>query len=400
MRRVVIIGYGMAGSRLVEGIRRRDPCGERVHVTVVGDEKHPPYNRTLLSTVVTGLPSDAISLPGNDVVPRFGAVALDRSRRTVILKDRSTVDFDVAVLATGARAWLPPVDGLTEPGVTLYRTLDDCVRIRDMARSQAPVAVLGGGLLGIEVACALAECGNQVTVVHPAGHLMERQLDAGAADVLTKVLARLGIEVVVGCPATRHEPGRGLELITGDHVRADHVVVTAGVRPETALARHAGLAVDRGVLVDDTLRSTYPRVHAIGDCAQHPGAVSGHARPAWDQADVLADLLTETDSAARYHGTPTVARLNARAVDLVVLGTAARAAFATPDVLCLTEFSPHHYTKLVVRDDRIEGAIVLGAPEMAATVTRFYEQGLPVTADLRALLLGGTTARRWETADI
>jgi assimilatory nitrate reductase electron transfer subunit len=394
----------MAGSRLVEGIRRRDPSGERVRLTVVGDEKHRPYNRTLLSTVVSGLPADAVALPNLGVGLPLGAVALDRSARTVVLSDRSTVDFDVAVLATGARAWLPPVDGLTEPGpgVTMYRTLDDCVRIRDIARTSAPVAVLGGGLLGVEVACALAECGNQVTVVHPAGHLMERQLDSGAADVLGKTLARLGIEVVVGCPATRYEPGRGLELITGARVRADHVVVTAGVRPETALARHAGLAVDRGVLVDDTLRSTYPRVHAIGDCAQHPGAVSGHVRPAWDQADVLADLLTDTDPTARYRGTPAVARLNARDVDLVVLGDTARSGFATPDpdALCLTEFSPDHYTKLVVRDDRITGAIVLGAPEVAATVTRFYEQRLPVTADLRALLLGGTTARRWETADI
>jgi assimilatory nitrate reductase electron transfer subunit len=396
MRRVVIIGYGMAGCRLAEGIRRRDPCGERVHVTVVGDEKHRPYNRTLLSTVVGGLPPDAIALSDRGVSLKLGAVALDRSARTVVLADGSTVDFDVAVLATGARPWLPPVDGLTEraPGVTTYRTLDDGLRIRDIARTGAPVAVLGGGLLGIEVACALAGCGTRVTVLQPVGHLMERQLDSGAASVLAKVLARLGIEVLVGWPVTRYDPGRGLELGTGDRVRADHVVVTAGVRPETGLARHAGLAVDRGVLVDDTLRSTYPRVYAIGDCAQHPGAASGHARPAWDQADVLADLLTETDPTARYHGTPPITRLNARDVDLVTLGNPA----SVMDALCLTELSSNHYTKLVVREGRITGAIVLGAPEVATTVTRLYERHLPVPADLRALLLGGTRLR--ETADI
>lgn len=389
MRRVVVIGCGMAGSRLAQGIRRRDPSGDRVHLTVVGDEDHRPYNRSLLSTVLTGLPPAALVL--SDEVAGVGAVAIDRSTRTVVLADGSTVDFDVAVLATGARPALP--EGMT--GVLTYRTLDDCLRIRDIARTGAPVAVLGGGLLGIEVACTLNECGNHVTVLHPGGHLMDRHLDSGAAAVLAKTLARLGIEVLVGFPVTRHEPGRGLELVTGGWVHAEHVVVTAGVVPETALARHAGLAVDRGVLVDDALRSTYPRVHAIGDCAQHRGAPAGHVRPAWEQADVLADLLTGTDPTARYRGTPTVARLNARDVDLVVLGDPA----STRDALCLNEFSHDHYTKLVVRDGHITGAIVLGAPEVAATVTRFYRKGLPVTADLRALLLRGTTARRWETAD-
>src|SRR5262245_51625177 len=149
MRRVVIVGYGMAGSRLADGIRRRDPRGERVCLTVLGDEKHRPYNRTLLSTVVLGLPPDAIALPGADAAARLGAraVALDRGARSVILADASTVDSDVAVLATGARAWLPPVDGLTgpggepAPGVTAYRTLDDCARLRAVAATGAPVAV-------------------------------------------------------------------------------------------------------------------------------------------------------------------------------------------------------------------------------------------------------------------
>jgi assimilatory nitrate reductase electron transfer subunit len=408
----VIIGCGMAGARLAELVRRRDPSGDQVAVTAVGDEEHRPYNRVLLSAVVAGaMPPEDVALQSedwaatHDVDQRLGSgvAGLDRAARTVVLTDGSTVDYDVAVLATGARSWTPPVAGLSDmdgrlaPGVVAYRTLDDCVRIRHAASAGAAVAVLGGGLLGLELACALAARGNRVTVVHPVGHLMERQLDPGAGGVLAKVLAGLGIEVRVSAPAARYVPGRGLELVGGDQVRADLVVVSAGVRPETGLAERAGLAVGRGVLVDDTLRTNDPRVHAIGDCAQHPGTVSGLVQPAWEQAAVLADLLTGTDS--RYRGTPVVTRLKVSEVDLVALGDAARVSLdaTDADVLCLTDFSGGHYAKLVVREEKVTGAIVLGAPDAAAAITQFYDRGLPVPADRLALLFGRTALGQPDT---
>lgn len=407
MKRIVIIGYGMAGARLAERIRHRDPTGEQVAVTAIGDEKHHPYNRVLLSGVVSGtIPPETATLQDadwaveHDVDLRLGigVAAIDRGARAVVLADGSTVDYDVAVLATGSRSWIPPVDGLSTedgelaPGVTAFRTLDDCVRIRLAARTASTVAVLGGGLLGLEAARALAESGNRVTVVHPVGHLMERQLDSGAGGVLAKILTGLGIEVLVSAPVSRYVPGQGLELARGGWVLADHVVVAAGVKPETTLAREAGLAVDRGILVDDSLRTTYPRVHAIGDCAQHPGTVSGLVQPAWEQATVLADLLTGADPAARYQGTPAVTKLKARDVDLVALGDAAHVGLdaADADVLCLTDFSGGHYAKLVVRDEKVTGAIVLGAPAAAAAVTQFFDRGLPVPSDRIALLVGRT----------
>jgi assimilatory nitrate reductase electron transfer subunit len=408
MKRVVIIGYGMAGARLAELVRRCDPAGERVAVTAIGDEKHHPYNRVLLSGVVAGSMSpDAVALQDGDWAVEhdvdlrlgIGVAAIDREARVVFLADGSAVDYDVVVLATGARSWVPPVDGLSDEdgelasGVIAFRSLDDCVRIRHAAQAGEAVAVLGGGLLGLEAASALALCGNRVTVVHPVGHLMERQLDPGAGGVLARVLFGLGIEVRVGEPAVRYVPGRGLELPGGDWVPADLVVVSAGARPETGLARRAGLAVDRGILVDDTLRTSDPRIHAIGDCAQHPGTVSGLVQPAWEQAAVLAGLVTGTDPAARYLGTPVVTKLKARAVDLVALGDAAAVSVDArdADVLCLTDFSRGHYAKLVVRDERVTGAIVLGAPDTAAAITQFYDRGLPVPDDRLALLVGRTT---------
>jgi len=399
-----VAGYGMAGARLAEEIRRRDPAGDRVRLTVLGAERHPPYNRVLLPGVLAGsLPAHGTRLQDADwgaehaVDVRLGraVVAIDRTGRRVRLDDSATLRYDALVLATGARARVPETDGLLDgggelaPGVVTFRTVDDCERIVSAARSGAQVAVLGGGPLGLETARGLAARGSRVTVVHPAGHLMERQLDRGAGQVLASTLRRLGIELRLGVPAGRYLPGDGLKLEDGGHVPAQLLVVSAGVLPETGLATAAGLAVGRGVLVDSALRTSDANIYAIGDCAQHPGAVSGLVQPAWDQAEVLADLLTGADPAASYRGTRTVMRLKARDVDLAALGEV-RPAVDDPgaEVLCLTDPARGRYAKLVVRAGLVAGAIVLGLPDAAATIAQFYDRGLPVPGDRLALLLG------------
>jgi assimilatory nitrate reductase electron transfer subunit len=403
-RDVVVLGYGMAGARLADEIRARDPRGERVALTIVGEEPHPAYNRVLLSGVVAGtMRPELVRLHDADWAASHGielrtgtsAVRVDRAARAVALADGSTVDYDALVLATGSRPWLPPVEGIAledgtpAPGVVAFRTLDDCERILAAAEVGAPVAVLGGGLLGLEAARGLAGRGQLVTVVHPVGHLMERQLDPGAGHVLARALGGLGIDFRLGASAARYVPGDGLKLDDGSTVPADLVVVSAGVRAETALARDAGLTVDRGVVVDDTLRTSDGRVHAIGDCAQHPGTVSGLVEPAWQQASVLADLLTGADIAARYRGTSVVTKLKARGVDLTALGDGlTEVGDAGAEVLCLNDPAGGRYAKLVVRADRVTGAIVLGAPDAAANITQFYDRGLPVPTDRLAVLLG------------
>lgn len=417
-RRIVIVGYGMAGARLAEEIRRRDP-GD-AHVTVLGAERHAAYNRILLSSVVGGGMTPAMVrlhtddwAERNDVDLRVGTTVagIDRAERKVTLTDGSTVAYDSLVLATGSRPWVPPtegllVDGVLAPGAVAFRTLDDCEQIIAASKPGAPVAVVGGGLLGLEAARGLASRGNLVTVVHPVGHLMERQLDPGAGQVLAARLATLGIEVRLGVKAARYVPGDGLKLDDGSHVPADLVVVSAGVIPETTLARDAGLTVDRGIVVDDSLRTSDFRVHAIGDCAQHPATVAGLVQPAWEQAAVLADLLTGTRPAARYRGTPVVTRLKAKDVDLAALGDVhADVDTEGAEVLCLTDPTRGRYAKLVLRDDRVTGAIVLGAPDAAATITQLYDRGIPAPSDRIALLLGralapGTTAVAHSPADL
>ena len=417
MRRVVIVGYGMAGARLADELRRRD---QDISITIIGSEPHAAYNRVLLSTVVAGtmtpestrLHDDKWAADHNiDLRLNHEVIEIDRAARTVVVQVRDEgllhppqveqgalqpepIPYDALVLATGSTPWVPPAEGLVEDGklaegVVAFRTLDDCAEIEAKAHKGAPVVVLGGGLLGIEAARGLAGRGCLVTVVHPVGHLMERQLDPGAGGVLARTLGQLGIEFRLNALAAKYLPGDGLILDDGSHVPAELVVVSAGVRAETSLAVQAGLEVDRGIVVDDSLRTSDPRIHAIGDCAQHPGTVSGLVQPAWDQAAVLADRLTGANPASRYRGTSVVTRLKARDVDLAALGDV-HTDVDCPDseVLCFQEPSRGRYAKLVLRDDRVAGAIVLGAPDAAATITQLYDRGIPAPTDRLALLLG------------
>ncbi|MFC7326995.1 FAD-dependent oxidoreductase [Marinactinospora rubrisoli] len=395
-RHVVVIGNGMVGARFAEEVARRDPLGERIRVTVVGAEPEPAYNRVLLPKLLSGAldPSD-ILLPAADgpaVAVRTGvaATAFDPADRHVTLDDGATLHYDELVLATGSRAALPPVDGLTAagggpaPGVSTLRDLADCRRVLDHVRPGAPVAVLGGGLLGLEAARALDARGARVTVVEPAPRLMPRQLDDAAGEILAAALRRFGVGAITGRTAARWEPGQGLWLDDGRVVIASGVVVAAGVRPATELAVAAGLAVDRGVVVDDTLATSAPGVYAIGDCAQHPDGGAGLVQPGWDQARVLADLLTGAGPHARYRGGTVVTRLKADGVELTSLGE------VNADAETLTLSDPHgrRYAKLSVRSERVVGAILLGFPDAAATITQLYDLAAPVPTDRIALLLG------------
>jgi assimilatory nitrate reductase electron transfer subunit len=386
--KIVVVGHGMAGVRFVEQVRRHDPD---VELTVLGAERHHAYNRVLLSTVLAGgLGVDSVGLHDeywaekNQVELRLGTevVGIDRAAKVVRLADESVVDYDVLVLATGSRARMP----LTGADVTAFRTLDDCARIVARVRAGTPVVVLGGGVLGLEAARGLAGRGCRVTVVHPKARLMERQLDPSAGAVLRRSLQRLGVEIRLGASAERYVPGRGVELGDGSLVPAELVVVSAGVHAEDGLAAAAGLPTDNGILVDDRLRTADPAIYAIGDCAKGSG---GLVQPAWEQAAVAAALVTGADPRARYTGTPMVVRLKARDVELAALGDV-HATVDDDDVEVVQVHDPARgrYAKLVLRADRVTGAILLGVPDAAATIIQLYDSGASAPSDRLALLLG------------
>ncbi|MFD0772793.1 NAD(P)/FAD-dependent oxidoreductase [Streptomonospora algeriensis] len=303
-RHIVVVGNGMVGSRFVEEAVRHDPDGERVRITIVGNEAGRAYNRVLLPGVISGRYStDEILLPrvdGPSVRVRSGTEVTDVNRRArcVALSDGTKLSFDRLVLATGAHPRIPGVFGLRAPqgrqgsGVATLRSLVDCHRIERLVRSGTRVVVLGGGVLGLETARSLAIRGAHVSVVEAAPWVLPRQLDRSAAKILADSYASLGIAVRCGRKAVSWQPGHGLELDDGTVVAGDVLVAAAGVRSATYLAERAGIAVQEGIVVDDTLTTSDPRVHAIGDCAQHTEGDAGLVSPGWKQAAVLARLLS------------------------------------------------------------------------------------------------------------
>ncbi|MFG2315445.1 NAD(P)/FAD-dependent oxidoreductase [Streptomyces tendae] len=312
--RVVVIGAGLAGVTLA---RRLGELG--TPALTLGDEEHRPYNRVLLAEVLAGrYGAEVIALPSPAGLLRGRVTGIDRAGRTVRCADGSVIAYDTLVLATGSNAVLPPLRGLFTPdrvlpeGVHAFRTMDDCLGLSKAVRPGARAVVIGGGLLGVSAARALAVRGAQVVLAQQSERLMERQLDPAASALVRRHLEGLGVEVHTECRVRDvRSVGvavRSVEMGDGYALGADLVVLACGVRPRVGLAREAGLEIGKGVLVDDELRTSDPHVRAVGDCAQHAGRVYGLAAPALEQAQVLAELLAG-DGTARYHGTRSLTRL-------------------------------------------------------------------------------------------
>ncbi|WP_285536248.1 NAD(P)/FAD-dependent oxidoreductase [Streptomyces lavendulae] len=408
-QRVVVIGGGLAGLRLAARL------GPAAQVRVIGEESHAPYNRVLLAEVLAGRYAPAVTaLPDPGPVLRRGvrAVRFDRAERRVHCDDGSVETYDALVLATGSNPVLPPLRGLFTPGgrelpdgVHAFRTMDDCLALAAAVRPDLRAVVIGGGLLGVSAARALAARGAQVVLAQQAERLMERQLDADASALLHAHLASLGVEIHTHCrvrgltttdtaiaatPAARpgHAARRvtGVELADGYRLDAGLVVLACGVRPRTGLARAAGLEVREGVVVDDRLRTGDPRVHAIGDCAEHAGRVYGLAGPALEQADALAAVLTGADATdgargAGYTGTRALTRLT---LSTAGSGPFDLAAFGEPtplpgdDVVRLADATRRTYRKVVVRGDRLVGGVLLGELSTVGALAHGWEGDEPL----------------------
>ncbi|MEV4440150.1 FAD-dependent oxidoreductase [Streptomyces sp. NPDC049577] len=407
-RRIAVAGAGMAAARFGQQLLARTAPGA-VEVTLYGDEPHAPYNRTLLTDALTGRYDTAgLTLPyGPGAGLRTGTevTAVDAAARVLRLADGSTARYDTLVLATGAAPVLPRLRGVHGPGgglaardgVHVLRTLADCRRLAGDARRAGRAVVIGGGVLGVGTARALAALGPAVELVHRSAWLMNRQLDAASAGVLRSRLAGLGVTCHLGVPPRTLAPGTGqdlaVELADGRRLETDLVVLACGTRPRTALARAAGLRVRRGIVVDDRLAASAPGIHAIGDCAEHRGLVHGRAGAAWEQADALAARLSGADPGARYTGTRAPTRLTAGALHLAAFGdpdadrTADPARGPAHDVLHIADTTRGTCRRLVARGDRLVGAVLLGDLATVGDLGRAWQHDEPLPADLLSLIV-------------
>lgn len=392
MSRVLVIGGGIAGQTVCEELRARD---EDVAITLLCGEQRLPYDRVALSHLLCGevCDEDLQLRPDGWYDDRRIDVRVGvRARRLLLdagrceLSDDDVVAFDRAVLCTGSVPLIPPVAGMELPDVHPFRDPEDCAAIAAKARGATHAAVIGGGLLGLEAARGMAELGCATTVVHLVDRLMERQLDHGAAELLAAAMGQLDVHVRLSMSTTRvlgDATGvRGLRFADGSTLDADLVVVSIGIRPHVDLAKAAGLAVERAIVVDDAMVTSHPRVLAVGECAQHRGVVHGLVGPIYEQAAVAADAITGRD--ALYAGSVPAAQLKVMGVDLVSVGEARGAR----EVVAADEAAGTYRKLSVDREGRLVGAVLLGDTRghelLADAVRRGEKAGDPLALLARA----------------
>jgi nitrite reductase (NADH) large subunit len=401
--RLIVIGNGMAGARFVEDLAARQGR-DRFDIVVFGDEPYGNYNRILLSNVVAGVnePKDIFLNPfewyeRHGISLRAGVRVhkIDRANKVVCAAGGIDEPYDHLVFATGSKPFVPPIDGLkvdtgkSKDGVFLFRTLDDSLRIIDYAAKARKAVVLGGGLLGLEAARGLLNRGLEVRVVELAPHPMALQLDGSAGAILQTTLEKLGIHFHLGKSVSSVNGADSVESVTlsDGHVEScEMFVISAGIRPNIELARDAGLTVNRGIVVGDDLACVNDAfVSAIGECAQHRGQVYGLVAPCREQAKLLAMRLSGADLQAAYTGSSTSTTLKVMGVDLTVLG--AKEPLDDQDgVVTYSDRQRGIYKKVILREGRVAGAILLGDTRIANTLLRAFHKGEVITENPQELL--------------
>ena len=394
-RRLVVIGNGMAGMRTVEELL--DLAPERYDITVFGAEPHTNYNRILLSPLLAGDKSTAeiilntpewyserhIALHCGDPV-----VSIDR-RRKVVRSDKGVeTPYDRLLIATGSTPIVLPIPGKDLPGVVTFRDLADVDAMLESARRYKTAVVIGGGLLGLEAASALLRRGMKVTVVHLFDTLMERQLDPAAAALLRTALESRGIEFKMPAKTAAIVGESRVTAVRFDdssEIAADLVVMAAGVRPNIELAIRAGLRCERGILVDDTLQTYDPSIYAVGECVQHRNRTFGLVAPLWEQARVCAIHLAEF-GVSRYRGTLPATQLKVAGIELYSAGD-----FGTADgneALVMQDHRNGIYKRLVIRDNRLRGAVLYGDAKLGSWYFELMSGGKDITSLRDTLLFG------------
>jgi len=404
--RLVVIGNGMAGCRAVEELLARDPG--RYEIVIFGAEPRVNYNRIMLSPVLAGEkrfedivinPEEWYSGNGITLVAGDPVARIDRAAQTVIAASGRIEPYDRLMIATGSDPFIIPVPGKDLPGVVTFRDLDDVEKMLAAAETGGDAVVIGGGLLGLEAAHGLSLRGMTVTVVHLMPTLMERQLDEAAGWLLKEELERRGQTILTGADteAIIEADGHvaGIRLKDGREIRCDLVVMAVGIRPSTALARAAGLDVERGILVDDHMVTSDPAILAVGECVQHRGQCYGLVAPLWEMCRALADHLV--DSPSGYLGSVTSTKLKVSGIELFSAGDFS-GSDGSEDIV-MRDAARGIYKRVVVRDGRVIGAVLYGDTADGSWYFDLLKKGEDISDIREALIFGQAFAQGGAPAD-
>jgi nitrite reductase (NADH) large subunit len=401
---LVIVGNGMAAARLVDELVK-SALG-RYAIAVIGDEPRLAYNRVLLSSVLAGeTASHEIELRpaswwrDHGVTLKYGCVAteIDVGRRELKIAGEESVAFSKLVLATGSAPLRLNVPGADLAGVHTFRDSRDVDLLLTLAAQKKRVVVVGGGLLGLEAAYGLAKAGAPVTLIHLMDRLMERQLDAPAADLLKTLVERKGIDILLNANTARLHGDRvveGVELTDGRSIDADAVIFAAGIRPNVALAKDAGISVNRGVVVDDQLQTDAADIFALGECAEHRGICYGLVEPAYEQARVLAQYFAGNNDS--YRGS--VVATNLKVSGVAVFSAGDFIATDGAETIVLNDARRGTYKKLVIANGRLTGAVLVGDTQDALWYLELIRRREPIAKIRGEMMFGRSLAIRLEAA--
>ena len=401
---LVIVGNGMAAARLVDELAKT--ALGRYAIAVIGAEPRLAYNRVLLSSVLAGeTASHDIELRPADwwrdrgVTLKYGCVAteIDVGRRELKIENDESIVFSKLVLATGSTPLRLNVPGADLASVHTFRDSRDVDLLLTLAAQKKRVVVVGGGLLGLEAAYGLAKAGAQVALIHLMDRLMERQLDVSAAELLKSLVERKGVKVLLNANTARiHGVTRveGIELSDGRRIEADAVIFAAGIRPNVALAKDAGISVNRGIVVDDTLQTGAPGIFALGECAEHRGICYGLVEPAYEQARVLARHLAGRPAA--YEGSVVATNLKVSGVSVFSAGDFIGA--EGTEAIVLNDASGGTYKKLVISAGRLTGAALVGDVGDALWYLELIRKQQPIARIRTDMMFGRSLALPAEAA--
>ena len=393
--KLVLIGNGMAGIRAIEELLKINP--DLYDITVFGSEPYGNYNRILLSPVLAGektiediILNDDQWYVDNDITLHKGKtiVSIDRKNRNVICDDGTSTAYDRLLIATGSNPFIIPIPGNDLEGVISFRDIHDVDLMIDAAKKFKHAVVIGGGLLGLEAANGLMQQGISVTVVHLLDTLMERQLDNDAAEMLKTSLEERGMHFLMGKQTESiigDDRVKSIRFKDGTELYTDLVVMAVGIRPNIELAKNAGIHCEQGVVVNDTLQTFDPRIYAVGECIQHRSMTYGLVAPLFEMAKVVANHLAKMGY-GRYEGSVTSTKLKVTGIDLFSAGDFN--GDETTENIVMKDANTGIYKKLVIKDNRLHGAVLYGDTVDGAWYFRLMREETDIS-DIRSHLLFG-----------